>query len=417
VLNQIDHDRVEIVAFEQDLIRRPSETGQEKECQGFLANWLRRAGYTVEVFTPDEVAGGNDFRGRPLKIDYRNRPNVVTVHKGTGGGRSLLLISHADTVPVGPLENWTLPPHGGEIRDGKIYGRGAQDDNEGIVAQTFALECIRRLGLRLKGDVILCSAVDEEGGGSMGSWACMARGYRADAGIYCDGLDLKVNPANLGWSGGTIHIQCPPGRLNTDVTKACAEAIYNAVHAFRQERRAVFASRPLYRNTAWPDQNIIVPYFSVGNSEGVAMNEASVKAFMYTLPESTVHEDRRELEARVRQAWEALGVAGPSPVVEWAYTWPDPYQATGAEAILETMQSAGEAVTGSPLVIEGGAASDLYSIGLYSKGMPSVCFGPGRFGAPEAAHQPDESISIADQLIPFVKILAVTALNWCGWEA
>ena len=106
--------------------------------------------------------------------------------------------------------------------------------------------------------------------------------------------------------------------------------------------------------------------------------------------EATRRDDEKRMqdEARVRQAWETLGVAGPPPVVEWAYTWPDPYQATGAELILETMQSAGEAVTGAPLVIEGGTASDLYSIGLYSQGMPSVCLGPGRFGAPEAAHQP-----------------------------
>ena len=198
LLHQIDDDRQEIIAFEQELIRRPSETGNEKPCQDFLGDWLRHAGYKVDVFTPDEVAGGKDFRGRPLAVDYRQRPNVVAVQRGTGGGRSLLVMSHVDTVPVGPLEHWTVPPCGGEIHDGKIYGRGAQDDKEGIVAQTFALECIGRAGLQLKGDVTLCSVVDEEGGGSMGSWACMAKGYRADAGIYCDGLEQKVHPANLG---------------------------------------------------------------------------------------------------------------------------------------------------------------------------------------------------------------------------
>ena len=417
VLNQVDHDREEIVAFEQALIRHSSETGREKDCQDFVAQWLRQAGYDVDVFTPDAVAEGKDFRGRPLTTDYSQRPNVVTVHKGAGGGRSLLLISHVDTVPVGPLENWTVPPYGGEIRDGKIYGRGAQDDKEGIVAQTYALECIRRLGLRLKGDVTLCSAVDEEGGGSMGSWACMARGYRADAGIYCDGLDFRVNPANLGWSGGRIHLKCPPGRMNIDVTKTYADAIYEAVHAMRQERRATFASHSLYAGTAWADENIIVPYVSVGNPEGVAMNEATVSAFMYTLPGNTVYEDRRELEARARQAWAGLGVAAPPPVVEWTHNWPDPYQAAEVDPILEAMHSASKAVTGERLTVEGGAASDLYSIGLYSEGMPSVCIGPGRFGVPEAAHQPNESISIDGQLIPFVKIVALTMLTWCGWEA
>ncbi|HRD85781.1 MAG TPA: M20/M25/M40 family metallo-hydrolase, partial [Rubrivivax sp.] len=125
VLQQIDHDRQDIIAFEQALIRHPSETGQEQACQVFLADWLRQAGYHVDVFTPAEVAGGRDFRGRPLTVSYADRPNVVARHPGAGGGRSLLLMSHVDTVPIGPLENWTMPPTGGEIRDGKIYGRGA----------------------------------------------------------------------------------------------------------------------------------------------------------------------------------------------------------------------------------------------------------------------------------------------------
>jgi acetylornithine deacetylase len=190
LLNQIDCDREEIVAFEQALIRHSSETGQERPCQEFLANWLRSASHVVDVFTPEDVSGGRDFRGRPLTVSYADRPNVVTVSRGTGGGQSLLLMSHVDTVPIGSLHTWSVPPLGGEIRNGKIYGRGAQDDKAGITAQTFAMECIRRAGLRPRGDVILCSVVDEEGGGSMGSWACMARGYRADAGIYLDGLEI-----------------------------------------------------------------------------------------------------------------------------------------------------------------------------------------------------------------------------------
>ncbi len=147
------------------------------------------------------------------------------------------------------------------------------------------------------------------------------------------------------------------------------------------------------------------------------MNEATVSAFMYTLPGRTVYEDRRELEARVGRAWEALGVAAPPPVVEWTHNWPDPYQATEVNPILEVLQNAGEAVTGQRLTVEGGAAMDLYSMGLYSGGMPSVAIGPSHFGIPEASHQPNESISIDGELIPFVKIIALTMLTWCGWEA
>ena len=417
LLQQIDHDRDEIVAFEQELIRRPSETGNEQACQDFLADWLRRAGYAVEVFTPDEVAGGKDFRGRPLAVDYHQRPNVVVVHKGTGGGRSLLIMSHVDTVPVGPPENWTMAPFGGEIHNGKIYGRGAQDDKEGIVAQTFALECIRRAGLRLKGDVILCSVVDEEGGGSMGSWACMARGYRAEAGLYCDGLERKIHPANLGWSGATIHLRGREGQMNIGDVKDRADAVYADLVAYRDERRVAFDSHPSFRPTHWPANNIILPYLNLGHSGGVAMNQATLAVFVYTLPGQTVEADRLALEARVRQTWQARNPSAPLPEIEWNATWVDPYEIALDEPIIATLRQASAEATGTPMPVEGMPASDLHILGLYSDGMPSVCTGPGGFGVPELAHQPDESISIDGMLMPFVKSIAVTMLNWCGVEA
>jgi acetylornithine deacetylase len=414
LLHQIDHDRQEIIAFEQELIRRPSETGNEKACQEFLADWLRNAGYTLDVFTPDEVSAGKDFRGRPLAVDYSQRPNVVAFHEGTGGGRSLLVMSHVDTVPVGPLEHWTVAPTGGEVREGKIYGRGAQDDKEGIVAQTFALECIRRAGLRLKGDVTLCSVVDEEGGGSMGSWACMARGYRAEAGIYCDGLEQKVHPANLGWSGALIHLKGRAGQMNISDVKRGAEAVYADLVAYSDERRAAFENHPLYRQTDWPANNIIIPYFNVGHPAAVAMNQATIAANVYTLPGNTIQADRLALEARVGQTWQVLNPAAPRADIQWNATWVDPYEAAVDEPIIATMRQASEEATGVAMPIEGMPASDLHILGLYSDGMPSVCTGPGAFGVPESAHQPNESISIDGMLMPFIKSIALTMLTWCG---
>lgn len=415
VLRQIDHDRQDIIAFEQALIRHPSETGQEQACQAFLADWLRQAGYRVDVFTPDDVAEGRDFRGQPLKASYRERPNVVAVQPGAGGGRSLLLMSHVDTVPIGPLENWTMPPTGGEIRDGKIYGRGAQDDKEGIVAQTFAVECIRRAGLRLKGDVILCSVVDEEGGGSMGSWASLARGYRADAGLYLDGLEMKIHPANLGWSGATIRIQTGMSQMHIGQAKACADAVYAALLAFRDERRAAFDNHPAYQATAWPANNLIVPHVSVGHPGGVSMNQATVGAMLYTLPGADLQADRSALEARVRAALSRLG-GGPSAAIEWNATWVDPYEAPPDAPIIATLREASALATGIPMPVEGMPASDLHILGNFSRGMPALATGPGGFGVPESAHQPDESISIDGALLPFVKSIAAAVVLWCGCE-
>jgi acetylornithine deacetylase len=414
VLREIDDRCEEIIAFEQALIRYPSETGQEKACQQFLSDWLCRTGYSVDMFTPDDVAGGRNFRGQPLTASYADRPNVVAVYRGTGGGRSLMLMSHADTVPVGPLHTWSVPPFGGEIHNGKIYGRGAQDDKAGIVAQTFALECIHRAGLRLKGDVILCSVVDEEGGGSMGSWACLKRGYRADAGIYLDGLGHKIHPANLGWSGATIGIQTGRSEMHIGQAKACADAVYSALLALRAERRPSFEQHPAYRRTEWPDNNLIIPYVSVGHPGAVAMNQAVVGAMIYTLPGTDMGIDRDLLSARVHRSLDTLGCSVPPPHIEWDSTWVDPYQAPLDAPIIAALQQASADATGTPMPVEGMPASDLHILGKHSDGMPAVCTGPGGFGVPESAHQPDESISIDDMLMPFVKNIALTILYWCG---
>jgi acetylornithine deacetylase len=414
VLRQIEDCRGEIIAFEQALIRHPSETGREKPCQQFLAEWLRRAGYTVDVFTPEDVAGGRDFRGRSLTVSYADRPNVVARCTGTGGGRSLMLMSHVDTVPVGPPEAWSVPPFDGEIRGGRVYGRGAQDDKVGIVAQTFGVECIRRAGLALRGDVILCSVVDEEGGGSMGSWACLKRGYHADAAIYLDGLGHKIHPANLGWSGATIRIQTGSSQMHIGQAKICADAVYGALLELREERRKAFEQHPAYAGTEWPENNLIIPHITIGHPGAVAMNQAVVGAMMYTLPGTDMAGDRTLLSARVRGSLESLGNGFPAPEIEWNATWVDPYQAPPDAPIIATLRQSSEDATGTPMPVEGMPASDLHILGNHSGGMPSVCTGPGAFGEPESAHQPDESISIDGMLMPFVRSIALTILYWCG---
>ncbi len=106
---------VEIVST---LIRTPSENkpprGQEQACQTWLAEQLRACGLEPDLYTLDEVPG---LREHPLFSsgrDYTNRPNLAARHKGLGGGRSLLLSGHIDTVPKG-TQAWTRDPFGAAI--------------------------------------------------------------------------------------------------------------------------------------------------------------------------------------------------------------------------------------------------------------------------------------------------------------
>jgi len=148
--------------------------GGEAAAANVLANWLERAGLEVTV---DEVAPG--------------RPNVVAVARGSGGGRTLLLNGHLDTVGL-------LEPDGGldaRVEGGRLYGRGSYDMKASLAAIASAgADCVRR-GLR--GDVIVTAVADEEAG-SIGTEALLGR-WRADAAIVAEPTDERLCIAHRGW--------------------------------------------------------------------------------------------------------------------------------------------------------------------------------------------------------------------------
>ena len=116
-----------------------STGGGEAAAANVLAEWLEQAGLEVHV---EEAAAG--------------RPNVIGVARGTGGGRSLLLNGHLDTVGL-------LEPDGGlnaRVENGRLYGRGAYDMKASLAA--IALAAVECAGLGLRGDVIVTAVADEE---------------------------------------------------------------------------------------------------------------------------------------------------------------------------------------------------------------------------------------------------------------
>src|SRR5262245_33474807 len=132
VLSQIDAMRDEIVSTLQTLVRIPSVTpkypgldydevvGGEKRCNEAMMPTLEAAGAEIDLW--EEEPG---------------RGNLVGVIKGSGGGRSLILNGHIDTVPPGDPATWSSDPYAAEVRDGNVYGIGACDMKAGVVAQSM----------------------------------------------------------------------------------------------------------------------------------------------------------------------------------------------------------------------------------------------------------------------------------------
>lgn len=160
VLAAIDAASDEAVAFTTDLIRVPTVNppGEAYEdCARLIGDRLSSCGFEVEYF---------EALGRPEHTRRHPRVNVVGTRDGRRRQPVVHLNGHFDVVPAG--DGWTVDPFGGEVRDGRIYGRGSCDMKAGIAAALFAVEGIRRAGIDLNGTVEISGTVDEESGGFAG---------------------------------------------------------------------------------------------------------------------------------------------------------------------------------------------------------------------------------------------------------
>jgi succinyl-diaminopimelate desuccinylase len=150
----------EMISFLQDLVRIPTiNPPGENYIAGaeFIGSKLKEFGYDTHYIAAE---------GLKEHTERHPRVNVLGRLEGSTPRPSLHFNGHFDVVPVG--DDWTVDPFGALIRDGKLYGRGTSDQKAGIAASIFAVEAIRRAGLRLRGTVEQSGSVDEESGGFAG---------------------------------------------------------------------------------------------------------------------------------------------------------------------------------------------------------------------------------------------------------
>lgn len=155
--------------------------GNETPCAEFLRQRFEAEGIEAEVAEPAPGRG-----------------NVIARLPGEGGGKSLLLLSHLDVVPVQEPGEWTAEPFAGVVRDGFVWGRGALDCKCLTAMEAQAMFVLKRAGVGLKGDLMFSAVADEEVGGDFGArWLANERPetLRAD---YCinegGGFSLSVGP-------------------------------------------------------------------------------------------------------------------------------------------------------------------------------------------------------------------------------
>ena len=173
-LTQLLSDLVAIDSVNPDLV--PGGAG-EAQIANFIADWGRRNG--LETHT---------------QIAAKDRPNVILIARGGGGGKSLMLNAHTDTVGVSGMD----APHEPLIRDGRLFGRGGYDMKSGLAAGMLALKAAKDLALA--GDVMLSAVADEEYG-SIGTEALLREWERwnADAVLIAEPTELAISAAHRGF--------------------------------------------------------------------------------------------------------------------------------------------------------------------------------------------------------------------------
>src|SRR5688572_22824523 len=145
--------RPEIVAALRELVRIPSQTGSEGPAQEAVARLMRAHDLDVDIWEPDTATLEEHAESVTLTGDFAGRPNVVGVCRGRGNGRSLILNGHIDTVEIGNPAAWRYAPLGGDLVQGRLYGRGACDMKGGVVSNLFAVRAVQQAGFAPAGDV------------------------------------------------------------------------------------------------------------------------------------------------------------------------------------------------------------------------------------------------------------------------
>jgi len=176
----------ELAELAQQLVRMDSINPEliaggrgEREIADFVAGWARDRGLDVELVGPGD------------------RPSVIAIARGTGGGRSLLLNGHLDTVGVAGMES----PFEPRLEGGRMYGRGAYDMKAAVAAILDA--AARAVALDLRGDVVATAVADEEVA-SIGTEAVLEH-MGADAAIVVEPTELQLAVAHKGFAGFEIE--------------------------------------------------------------------------------------------------------------------------------------------------------------------------------------------------------------------
>jgi acetylornithine deacetylase len=412
IAERVDARRAEIIGLLQRLVAVPSVTGDEGVVQGVIEEEMRRRGLAVDRWemTPEEIEPYRWHVGDESRCE--GRPNLAGVRAGSGGGRSILLNAHIDTVDNGDPRLWTHPPLGGELEGDLLYGRGSCDMKGGLVSYLAALDALDDLGIALLGDVTVNTTVGEENGG-VGALSTIVRDYRADAALISEPTRLALVPAQ----GGSLVMRLTvPGKsahgaVRDEGVSAIEKfiPIFQDLLAWEAERNATL-DHPLYRHLT-NKAPFSIGVVRAGTWASTVAESLVAEGRLGLLPGENVEEFRQAVHERVMNVAAADDwLREHPPSIEWFGGQFAPAETPLDAPIAQAVIAAHRAVTGADPAVEGvpyGADMRLFTL---LGEMDCVMYGAGDV---RVAHHADEHISI-DELLTATKTIARLLVDWCG---
>jgi succinyl-diaminopimelate desuccinylase len=392
-------DERELVDLTCDLIRIPSvvrpgdPTATEAAVAREIEVWLAKQGFDLDV---QDVAPG--------------RPNVVAWLGDRDGGRRLLLEGHTDVVTEGDAAEWTHPPFGAELVDGRIYGRGAADMKGGLASMMMAAAAIKRSGVALRGCLVLGALVDEEGEMlGVKHFCTTAVGRTLDAAIICEPEqnELCLEQRGVVWARVTIRGRMAHGAMpEAGVNPITAlGALLDEVPALERRLRKLCRRSPHLRPPTVTPTGVRAPAQGIEQPNVIPSRVRALLDIRLTSgpDESAV---AHEIDVACRRAMERC----PGSRVEW-----EPVsgfrlatRVERREPLVRAMIAGVRQATGRDAVFGGVPGSTDGTILRMQLGIPIVTCGPGRRGIP---HQADEYVEVTE-LVEAARIYVASALNF-----
>jgi succinyl-diaminopimelate desuccinylase len=337
------------------------------------------------------------------------RPNVLG-SIGDADGPTLLLEGHTDVVTEGDAALWKHAPFGGDMVDGRIYGRGSADMKSGLAAAMVAAAAIKKSGVPLGGRLVVGALVDEEGDMLGARHLCTTPIGRAlTAAIICEPEqnELCLEQRGVVWARVTVRGRMAHGAMpEAGVNPITAlGALLREAPALERRLRKLCGRSPYLRPPTVTPTIVTAPVQGVAQSNVIpSMAQAVLDVRLTPGPdEATV---AKEIDAACQSAMAAL----PGATVEWQPVngFRMATRVERDEALVKAMIKGVRQATGKAPKFGGVPGSTDGTILRTTLGIPIVTCGPGNRLIP---HQVDEYVEVAE-VVDAARIYVASALNF-----